>query len=178
MRSPAFSLTIVYVAACAGCEAQYAAAPPATSVAARDDASPPLAHAKDEYVTLKLQLSDATTSPGKEVEVRLSIEVAPRWEIGGLAIVPPAAATRIALELPEQLKAAGEWNAPPPGRSMSPDAHPAYSGNVQFSRKLIVRQHAPAGESAVRCRVTYQVCDDRQCLQPAPLELSVPLRIE
>jgi hypothetical protein len=34
------------------------------------------------------------------------------------------------------------------------------------------------GENDIQCHITYQACNERQCLPPTEVELSVPLRIE
>jgi hypothetical protein len=115
---------------------------------------------------------------GDTLELSVSLRVAPLWVIGALDARPETAATKLELELPTWLEAQDTWQAPPTAGSLTPDGHPAYANEAVFKRNLVVKDGATAGKHAVGCRVTYQACDQRQCLQPAAIALQVQLRVE
>jgi hypothetical protein len=125
-----------------------------------------------------LRLARARARVGDTIELSVSLKVVPLWEIGTLDASSETTATRLELDLPNWLEAQGAWYEPPPGRSHRPGGGRAYADEAVFKRKLVVKEGAAAGEHPVQCRVTYQACDDRQCLRPAAILLEVPLHIE
>jgi hypothetical protein len=127
-------------------------------------------------VAATLRLARARARAGETIEVAVQLDIAPQWEVRTLDSQFAGAATKIELELPPALEARGEWRAPRPGPSISGDGHPAYAGEVVFTRELMVR--GGAGEQPLKCRVSYQACDARQCLAPTEVELAATVRIE
>jgi hypothetical protein len=131
-----------------------------------------------EPVTAILRLSKESIRRGETVDVSIRLQIAPRWDIRTLNSLPPNSATRLELEFPPGLQAVDEWQAPKPVRSTAADGHAAYEGEVIFTQKVAVNDNAQAGKQDVRCRIGYQACDDQRCLQPAIVELTVPLEIQ
>ena len=131
-----------------------------------------------EQVTATLTLKPWNSKPGDSIQLKLLLEVKPGRDIGTLDSVPESSATRLTLQLPAELEAQGKWQAPVAGRSLLSDGHAAYSGQVEFTRTLVVKRDAAMGDYQVQCRVDYQVCDDRQCVRPAPIDLVVNVKIE
>lgn len=131
-----------------------------------------------EQVTAKLKLKTGSAKPGDFVQLTLLLEIKPGWDLGTLDAVPEASATRLNLELPPELETQGDWLAPPAGRSLLSDGHAAYAGQVEFTRTLVVNRNAALGNYQVQCRIDYQVCNDRQCIRPAPIDLVVTVKIE
>jgi hypothetical protein len=129
-------------------------------------------------VTATLRLARGRARAGETVDVSVELDVAPLWEIHTLDARPNSTATRLELELPEGFLVVGEWQAPEPLASVMPGGHGAYAGEAVFTRQIAVTDGAAAGEHRIKCRLGYQACDGRQCLQPATVELSVPLAIE
>jgi hypothetical protein len=129
-------------------------------------------------VSATLRLARARARIGDQIELSVSLRVAPLWEIGTLDANPEASATRLDLELPNWLASQGAWDSPAAGQSHRPGGDQVYADEAVFSRTLVVNQGAAAGEHPVRCRITYQACDDRQCVRPAPIVLEVSLCIE
>lgn len=105
-------------------------------------------------------------------------EIGPGWEIRTLDAQPESTATRLELELPTGISVANEWEAPPAARSLAPDGHAAYAASITFSRALVIASDMPAGKYAIACRVSYQVCNEQICLQPAAVELKVDVDVE
>ena len=58
---------------------------------------------------------------------------------------------------------------------MTESGHPVYVGKAVFKRTVTVGPTATVGTHEITCKVSYQVCNERQCLKPAELTLRVPL---
>jgi Thiol:disulfide interchange protein DsbD, N-terminal len=132
----------------------------------------------DAPVAATLRLARGRAKAGDVVELSVKLAVAPTWEIHALDAPEEATATRLALDLPSGVEAQGEWQVPEPVRSVSPDGHAVYAGEAVFTRTLVVKPGATAGEQPIKCRVSYQACNERQCLRPTAVELAVALRVE
>ncbi|MCA9015258.1 MAG: hypothetical protein KDA77_07980 [Planctomycetaceae bacterium] len=130
---------------------------------------------KGNPVSTTLKLARNHIQPGETIEISVQFEVAPLWEIRTMDAQPADLATRLELDLPAGLQATGAWITPAPERSMSPDRHPAYTGKIEFRRKISVSQDAKPGTQRVSCGVSYQACDEHRCLKPAEIKLQVPL---
>jgi hypothetical protein len=131
-----------------------------------------------EPVSATLRLGRACVKAGGEVEVSVTLEIAPLWEIRTLDAEAGFTATELQLDLPDAFEAIGDWTAPPSVRSLMPDGHAAYADAAVFTRRLRIAEGAPRGKVPIRCRVQYEACNERQCLQPTSLELQVLLEVE
>jgi hypothetical protein len=131
-----------------------------------------------EPVGATLRLGRARVKAGGDVEVSVKLEIAPLWEIRTLDAEAGFAATELRLDLPDAFVAIGDWMAPPPVRSLMPDGHAAYADEAVFTRRLKIAEGTPRGKVPIRCRVQYEACNERQCLQPTALELQVQLDVE
>ena len=129
-------------------------------------------------VSATLGLSPSRAKAGETIELSVRLKVAALWEIHTLDAQPPLVATRLELDLPGGLETLGEWQAPEPVRSLLPGGHAAYAGEAVFTRRIAVTERAAAGEQRVQCRVSYQACNERQCLRPSAIELATVLHIE
>ncbi len=118
-------------------------------------------------MSARLSLEPQRANAGDTIEVFVSLHTAPLWEIGALDAEPPSAATQLTLQLPDGVQAQGDWLAPSPGPSSMPGGHAAYSGEVVFTRQLLVDNAAVGGDHEIRCSIGYQACDGIKCLQPA-----------
>jgi hypothetical protein len=131
-----------------------------------------------EPVSATLRLARARVKVGEEVELTVKLEIAPLWEIRTLDAEAGFTATELRLDLPDTFEAIGNWTAPPSVRSLMPDGHAAYADEAVFTRRLRIAEGAPRGKVPIRCRVQYEACNERQCLQPTALELQVLLDVE
>lgn len=129
-------------------------------------------------VRAELALAPAQTAPGREVELSVTLQVAPLWEIYPLEAGPTGTPTSLELNLPAGVEAATAWRAPRPDFSTAPDGHAVYAAEVVFTRTLKVTEATAAGDHAIKCRIRLQACNDRQCLAPSTIELSAPLHVE
>lgn len=128
-------------------------------------------------VTVALKLPQREFQPGDEIELSVTLKIAPLWEIRTFDAKPKAVATQLKLGLPEGITAKGDWSHPKPSRSLAPDGHPAFAGEVTFSRTLKVSGKMPAGKTSIECRVHFQACRETTCLRPEDLELTLPIEI-
>lgn len=126
--------------------------------------------------TLKLEPQHVKHSDSLMLTVELQIE--PLWEVRQLDGPANVPGTRLELQLPAGITAEPVWQSPPPSRSMSPDRHPVYANTATFNRQLTIAPTATPGEYTIRCKLEYQACNDRQCLEPAAVELAAPVIIE
>jgi hypothetical protein len=116
----------------------------------------------------------AGQKPGGEVELLVTLTISPGWHI--YADVPegsPYPASRIQLDLPEEMKAVGEWRASPGLAFEGLPGTTVYEHSVTFARRLAVTQ-VPA-ELTVTAYV--QACDANMvCLPPAALRRELYVR--
>jgi hypothetical protein len=156
------------------------------SVAASDEANAPeslevqsIEHRiEGKPVAVTFRSTRGPRKIGDQVDVSVTFKIAPLWEIRTRNAIPEIAATRIELKLPAGIEPKGDWQSPPSTRSISPDGHSAYTDEATFKRTLVVTEAARPGEQLLQCIVTYQACNERQCLPPTSAELHVPLHVE
>lgn len=130
--------------------------------------------ASGTQVTATLRLSQAAARPGDKLELAVELKIAPMWEIHPLDAQPAETATNLELILPEGIHAESEWSEPKTVRSMGASGQPVHMDKAVFKCSLAVDPIA-VGEHEITCKVGYQVCNERQCLKPETLTLSVPL---
>jgi hypothetical protein len=114
---------------------------------------------------------------GKTFAVSVVLDIASFHEIHDRDARPPFVPTRMELKLPKGFRASGEWKAPEPVRSMMPDGHPAYAGEVTFQREIQIEDDAMLGEYELVCSIRYQACTARFCFPPKSVKLSVPVSV-
>ncbi len=129
-------------------------------------------------VTATLTIAPDRVAPGKEVALNVTLEIEPLWEVRALGDRAASTATRLELELPDGIAAENDWKPPKSTRSISPDGHSVYADQAVFTRQLRVTPDASAGEVPIKCLLHYQACNDRQCLEPAAVELAATLNVE
>ncbi|QDT92236.1 hypothetical protein [Gimesia algae] len=131
-----------------------------------------------QQVSVLLEVPHQRVKPGTSFPLTVKFEIAPLWEIRALDEQPANVATQLKLELSEVFQTQDDWQAPPPGRSLSSDSHPVYSGQVEFKKMIQVSKDAPPGEYKISSQVQYQACDEFRCLSPTKVKLKLTVRIE
>jgi hypothetical protein len=106
------------------------------------------------------------------------LDVAPYYEIHDLHAPPPAAATRLALELPLGFVALDEWSGPESVRSANPDGHAVYVGESTFTRNVRIEDQVQPGKHRLDCSIRFQACNATQCLRPAEFKLQIEVVVE
>lgn len=114
----------------------------------------------------------------EQLELSLKLEIAPLWEIRAMDAQPENVATRLELELPGGVQTVGNWTVPETTISLSPDSHPVFSGESIFRQKIQITDQTSRGEYQIKCLVHYQACDEKRCLKPTQIELTIPVIIE
>ncbi len=121
----------------------------------------PLDHNRPVVATVAVEPTQVLS--GSTCKIKVKVVVAPMWHIaagGG-----PALPMTIAVELPKDVEAVGEWSGPRPEAASNGELH--YTGMLEFTRTLRVRTGAEESASKVVCRVNYTVCDRNSCRPPA-----------
>ena len=133
-------------------------------------------------VKVEGRLSPGTLSPGKPVELAVSLTVAAGWHINANpASLPSLIPTTLSVELP-----GGEVTVTPrypPGKVLA--AGPAkeklsvYEGRVELTARIVpVRLPSGDGEGRLAVSVRAQACDDTgRCLSPATIRIELPFRL-
>jgi hypothetical protein len=127
-------------------------------------------------VSATLTIEPSHVKRGEQVAIKVRLEIEPLWEIREVGNPTSIMATWLDLKLPNGIAALGDWNAPRPIRSISPDGHPVYVDEAEFNRQLLVQPELTSGEILITCRVHFQACNDRQCLEPTAVKLTSPLK--
>ncbi|QDU51281.1 protein-disulfide reductase DsbD family protein [Gimesia panareensis] len=136
-----------------------------------------LDRSEGEQVTVILEVPDQPVKAGASFPLTVKFEIAPLWEIRTLDAQPAKVATQLNLDLPDGFQAAGDWQAPPSGRSLSLDSHPVYAGEAEFRQTVQVDAEVKPGEYTLSCQVQYQACDEQRCLSPVQKKLQVTVLV-
>lgn len=134
--------------------------------------------AKGRLVSAALRLDQEHIKKRGSIELSVELDIAPMWEIHILKAEPEETATNIELLLPGGVQAIGEWTAPEPSRSSTPNGHEVYADKAVFTRNLEVTKNVSTGKNLIHCEVKYQACNERQCMKPSKLALAIPLYVD
>jgi hypothetical protein len=129
-------------------------------------------------VSAVLTLEPGRVKPGDEVTLTVQLKIEPLWELRALGDHSETMATQLELHLPDDVVADGNWQPPRSIRSIAPDGHAVYVDEATFRQKLRVNPDSSPGGRRIECRVNYQACNDRQCLEPAAVKLVATLNVE
>jgi hypothetical protein len=114
---------------------------------------------------------------GESLTLTVDVRVAAGWHInavrGGRETAIP---TRLELKLPPGIAATADWVLPQPDVAEQARG-PVYRGAITFRRTLKVTEKATVGNVDVFCNLTYQACDENQCLRPTTIKLRAPLEV-
>lgn len=102
---------------------------------------------------------------GDSIGIVVKVALAPGWHI--YAYVPPTLpyiAIDQILQLPEKVKAVGEWQKSEPEGSADDPGVLMYENEAVFIRKAVKLSPNEAG--VIRAGLYYQTCNSRQCLPP------------
>ncbi len=103
----------------------------------------------------------------------VTFDIKPGWhtydEIGKGSEVP----TSIESELPEGVKAVGEWQRPISMESKDAVDKTIYEGQVEFTRTVAVDANAQGKQ--IELTVRFQACTDQVCNRPQKKKLSVQI---
>lgn len=132
-----------------------------------------------QTVTMGAAVVPAKVPAGGSAILAIRMRIAIGWHIG--AIGSPDAAgtlTQLDLQLPPGLVAEGDWLVPPPQRCAGPSGTTlGYQGDVLLQRRLRIAPEQPPGVLTSSCTLTYQACNDQQCVRPEPTIVKSTLEV-
>jgi len=103
------------------------------------------------------------------------MKVAPGWHTYAAAGKTEAAVlTRIEDVLPDGAKSVGAWDLPKGQPQKGGGAH--YTGDVVFLRTVRL-EATPPGRVEIPVTVSFQACDQEQCLPPDSVKLTARLEV-
>ncbi|MCU0709992.1 MAG: hypothetical protein MUF23_17055 [Pirellula sp.] len=141
--------------------------------------SPPesVAATNDRPVGLELRVSESRVPPGATFELNIRMNIRKEYEIHPLDAPPPSIPTQIDCRLPSCMEFEGEWSLPVEVPSLRPDGHSGYQGEVNFRRTIRVTSNAPQGEQRLESNIRFQACNEKLCLRPVSVPLSIAITV-
>ncbi len=136
---------------------------------------------KLNVVTLSGRLEPAQVKPGEKAKVLITAKVDDGWHIYGLN--QPAGGprpTKVALGEGSMLTAAGPASQPKPKRVFDPNFQietETFDNSVTFTLPVTVNTDAAPGPQKIIAKITFQACDEQQCLPPRTKEVEVEATI-
>lgn len=119
--------------------------------------------------SLSARLEPAQVKPGQKARLLITLKLEGDWHVYSLSQSPPPRSTRIALDESGVFKADGPAQQPKPkvafDKNFEIDTE-TFADSVTFTLPVKVADDAAPGAQKVIAKVTYQVCDDHQCLPP------------
>jgi hypothetical protein len=118
---------------------------------------------------------------GSTIEIDLSAEVQEGWHVYGLTQAP-GGPTPLSVTLDEngvvQIVSVKSGTASTKKHDPSFDLETEfYPNSFSLDIQTQVKQHAAAGNQSIPVSVRFQACNDRTCLPPKTVHLSVPIEI-
>jgi hypothetical protein len=118
---------------------------------------------------------------GTNIVIELSAEVQAGWHVYGLAQLPGGPTPlRVTLDTNEVAQIAGVPSATPPEKkhdeAFDLDTE-VYRGAFDLHLPAQVNQHPAVGRKLIPVSVRFQACNDRVCLPPRTVHVSVPIEV-
>lgn len=141
----------------------------------------------DQAIIASLILSQSSVAPGGELELAVVIEISPRFHLysvqeddADFAVI----SAQVVASDPEAAKLRGvtiDQGSDPVGQPHLDDILGielnVIQGTAIYRRVIAIDENASIGTVPIRVELTYQACDDRQCLQPQTVTLETTLEI-
>jgi hypothetical protein len=118
---------------------------------------------------------------GSKVTIELSGEIQDGWHVYGLSQAPDGPIPlRVTLDGNEVIKSAGAVSGTAPVKKYDPSLNvetESYSGSLALHLPAQVNDHPSPGKQVISVAIRFQACNDRVCLPPRTVHLSVPIEI-
>jgi thiol:disulfide interchange protein len=119
--------------------------------------------------------------PGGKFSAQVTAQIQDGWHLysltqGAGGPIP----TRITVPDGQPFKLAGNVRGPRPHVAMDPNFEidtETHEGSATFNVPVVVAADVPAGVQALNVNVRYQACNDKLCLPPRTVKLSVPVTL-
>ena len=144
-------------------------------------ALPAVASGLEDPALFSIHADPSDLRPGETVTVWIDVTLTADWHIYS-ATTPPGGPypTEIHLEEEGRFRQVGPIIQPPPLKEHDPnfDMEVEYYGKaVRFGVRADVTDAVPSGQTRLRGRVTYMLCNATSCLPPTTYTFEVPLQI-
>lgn len=129
-----------------------------------------------EPVTAAIGLDRPSVPAGKSFEIVVQVRIAGGYHIYGTgSVAGPFLPTTLTLELPEELKPAGDWIVPHP--TVTRSGEKIYTDSLLFRRRVQVRLNAPEKMLSIKGELQFQACEEELCRPPAKIALSASVAV-
>ena len=142
----------------------------------------PIAAQAQNPVTWSLQTNaPGSLKPADKFTAKVTAQIQGGWHLysltqGAGGPVP----TRITVPEGQPFKLSGSAKGPRPRVAMDPNFEintETYEGAVTFSVPITVAADVTAGPQTLNVNVRFQTCNDKNCLPPRSVKLSVPITL-
>ncbi len=124
---------------------------------------------------------DAKVAPGAELDVTLTLSVKPGWHVyanpSGVETLKPTTVALAADQPATLVKVEYPAGASKVLASSGDEKVNLYEGKATLTARVRLARDLKPGASALTFQVRYQACNDRACLAPATLAVTVPLTV-
>ncbi|MBL8206379.1 MAG: protein-disulfide reductase DsbD N-terminal domain-containing protein, partial [Blastocatellia bacterium] len=131
-------------------------------------------------VNLSAKLEPTQLKPGDKAKFVITVALDPGWHLYSIAQKPPPRSTKIALEEGGAFIQEGTLIAPKAKTAFDPNFQidtETYEGMVNFTIPVRVKPDTMPGATKAVAKITFQVCNDTQCLPPRTRPLEVDAMI-
>ncbi len=139
------------------------------------------ASARQAPVALGASLRSRPVAGGPAIPGVVTLEIDPGWHLQSGDALPPMIATRLSTAAPPDPGLSARLGALPSGTpekvSWSPSPLTLYQGRMEIPLSVSASPDTTPGPRTLVLSLAYQACDDRRCLEPASLELALPLEV-
>ena|SRR5437899_2396527 len=143
-----------------------------------DSAAPTAVIVKAEDVTAEVVLSDAQTSAGGQLGVKVAFEVAPGWHIYGEPLPPEFTTTKIKFDDQLLRDQSLKFPAPTPVKFEAlGETYPVYHGKFNATGKVGLKPKLAPGDYKLAGTLEFQECNDSMCKLPQSVHFELPLTI-
>ncbi|HZS05966.1 MAG TPA: cytochrome c biogenesis protein CcdA [Blastocatellia bacterium] len=118
--------------------------------------------------------------PGEAAKLLLTAKIEPNWHMYSLTQPPPPRATKIALAEGSAFTLDGAPKQPAPIVAYDPNFEintQTFENSVTFTVPVKANTDAAPGPQKVIAKVTFQACDEHQCLPPRTKEIEIEIMI-
>jgi thiol:disulfide interchange protein DsbD len=120
-------------------------------------------------------------NPAMNIVIELSADVQEGWHVYGLTQLPGGPTPlRVTLDTNDVVEVAGTPTGTPPAKrydtAFDLDTE-VYEGSFALHLPVQINQHFAARRKLIPVSVRFQTCNDRVCLPPRTVHISVPIEI-
>jgi DsbC/DsbD-like thiol-disulfide interchange protein len=135
-----------------------------------------------EIVSAQAEIAqDARPAPGAELDIALTLSVKPGWHVyanpPGVETLKPTTVALAADQPAALVRIEYPAGASKVLASSGDEKVNLYEGKTTLTARVRLARDLKPGASSLTFQVRYQACNDRACLAPASLAVTVPLAV-